>query len=71
VRHDRVDKPGERQASLGRRLLTGNDELASGGRVRQRPPPDSSSLPEDAPGPFADPAGPVIQHADGPFLCAG
>ena len=41
VRHDRADKPGERQVSLGRRLLTGNDQLASGGRVRQRPPPDS------------------------------
>ena len=35
-----------RESSLLRRLLIGNDPIAAGGRIRQRPPPDSLSLPE-------------------------
>ena len=42
VRHGRADQPRPQRAPLPRRrLLIGNDPLATGGRVRQRPPPDS------------------------------
>ena len=42
VRHGRADEPRQQRCPLPRwRLLTGNDPLATGGRVGQRPPPDS------------------------------
>ena len=51
VRHRRAGQPGQPRAPLRtllrlRRLLIGNDPIAAGGRVRQRPPPASSSQPE-------------------------
>ena len=42
------------------RLLTGNEPLATGGRVRQRPPPDSLSLPGAFPACSLIPQAPVI-----------
>jgi hypothetical protein len=42
VRDGQADQPRPQRVPLSRgRLLTGYDPLATGGRVRQRPPPDS------------------------------
>ena len=42
----RVSRVSREPCCFLRRLLTGNDPIAAGGRVGQRPPPDSLSLPE-------------------------
>jgi len=72
VRHDRADQPRQQRVSASRwRLLTGYDPLATGGRVGQRPPPDSLSLPEDAPAISLFPQAPGDPAGRRGFLHAG